>query len=156
MHVCVYIYIYVFISHSFFIHLYIHGYLGSLHIFVFLNNATMNMGEHASFWNSVFIFFGKIPRIGTAEWDFFFFFFFLSFWGCFILFSLAFQVAPVAKKVKATQLWSHGLYSPWNSPGQNTGVSSCSLLQGFFPPRNWTQASCIAGGFFTIWAMRED
>ncbi len=27
----------------------------------------------------------------------------------------------------------HGLYSPWNSPGQNTGVGSCSLLQGIFP-----------------------
>ena len=27
----------------------------------------------------------------------------------------------------------HGLYSPWNSPGQNTGVASCSLLQGIFP-----------------------
>ena len=26
----------------------------------------------------------------------------------------------------------HGLYSPWNSPGQNTGVGSCSLLQGIF------------------------
>ena len=24
----------------------------------------------------------------------------------------------------------HGLYSPWNSPGQNTGVGSLSLLQG--------------------------
>ena len=27
----------------------------------------------------------------------------------------------------------HGLYSPWNSPGQNTGVGSFSLLQGIFP-----------------------
>ena len=27
----------------------------------------------------------------------------------------------------------HGLYSPWNSPGQNTGVGSVSLLQGIFP-----------------------
>ena len=26
-----------------------------------------------------------------------------------------------------------GLYSPWNSPGQNTGVGSHSLLQGIFP-----------------------
>ena len=26
-----------------------------------------------------------------------------------------------------------GLYSPWNSSGQNTGVGSCSLLQGIFP-----------------------
>ena len=25
-------------------------------------------------------------------------------------------------------LQPHGLYSPWNSPGQNTGVGSCSLL----------------------------
>ena len=27
----------------------------------------------------------------------------------------------------------HGLYSPWNSPGQNTGVGTLSLLQGTFP-----------------------
>ena len=26
-----------------------------------------------------------------------------------------------------------GQYSPWNSPCQNTGVGSCSLLQGIFP-----------------------
>ena len=88
-----------------------------------------------------------------------------------------------------------GLYSPRNSPGQNTGTDSCSLLQGIFPtqglnpglphcrwilyqlshkgsprilewvaypfssgssqPRNQTGVSCIAGGFFTCWAMRE-
>ena len=86
-------------------------------------------------------------------------------------------------------------HSPWNSPGQNTGVGSLSLLQGIFPtqgsnpglphcrqilyqlshkgsprtlewvaypfssgsswPRNWTGVSCIAGRFFTNWAMRE-
>ena len=27
----------------------------------------------------------------------------------------------------------HGLYSPWNSPGQNTGVGSLFLLQAIFP-----------------------
>ena len=27
----------------------------------------------------------------------------------------------------------HGLYSPWNSPGQNTGVGSIFLLQGISP-----------------------
>ena len=27
----------------------------------------------------------------------------------------------------------HGLYSPWNSPGQDTGVGSYSLVQGIFP-----------------------
>ena len=26
----------------------------------------------------------------------------------------------------------HGLYSPWNSPGHNTGVGSLSPLQGIF------------------------
>ena len=28
---------------------------------------------------------------------------------------------------------SHRLYSPWNSPGQNTGVGSLSRFQGIFP-----------------------
>ena len=27
----------------------------------------------------------------------------------------------------------HGLYSPWNSPGQDIAVGSLSLLQGIFP-----------------------
>ena len=89
----------------------------------------------------------------------------------------------------------HVLYSPWNSPDQNIGVDSLSLLQGVFPtqgsnpglphcrqilyelsckgsprilewvahpffsrssqPRNWTWVSCIAGRFFTNWAIRE-
>ena len=28
---------------------------------------------------------------------------------------------------------THELYNPWDSPGQNTGVGSLSLLQGIFP-----------------------
>ena len=40
-------------------------------------------------------------------------------------------------KVKVTQscptLLPHGLYSPWNSPGQTTSVARHSLLQGIFP-----------------------
>ena len=46
---------------------------------------------------------------------------------------------------------------PWNSPGQNTGVSSCSRLffRGSSQPRDRTQVSCIAGGFFTSGATRE-
>ena len=43
----------------------------------------------------------------------------------------------VKVKVKVTQLCLTlrpcGLYSPWNSPGQNTGVGSLSFLQGIFP-----------------------
>ena len=97
--------------------------------------------------------------------------------------------------VVSDSLWPHGLYSPWNSPDQNTGVGSLSLLQGIFPtqgsnpgllhyrqilyqlshkgspkilewvaypfssrssqPRNPTRVSCIAGEFFTNWAIRE-
>ena len=95
--------------------------------------------------------------------------------------------------VMAIPLWPHGLYSPWNSPGQNTGVGSLSLgglpkprvklgspaLQadslpaepqgkhkntgvgslsfssGSSQPRSQTGFSCIAGRFFTNWAIRE-
>ena len=32
-----------------------------------------------------------------------------------------------------------GLSSPWNSPGQNTGVGSLSLLQGIFPTQGSNQ-----------------
>ena len=93
----------------------------------------------------------------------------------------------------SNSLWSHGLYSPWDPPGQNTRVGSLSLLQGLFltqesnpglphcrwilyqlshlesprilewvvypfskgssRPRNRTGVSCIAGGFFTNWAI---
>ena len=35
--------------------------------------------------------------------------------------------------VMPDSLQPHGLYSPWNSPDQNTGVGSLSLLQGIFP-----------------------
>ena len=38
-----------------------------------------------------------------------------------------------SRSVVSDSLWPHGLYSPWNSPGQNTGVGSLSLLQGIFP-----------------------
>ena len=98
--------------------------------------------------------------------------------------------------MKVTQLCltvCNPMDSPWNSPGQNTGVGSLSLLQGIFPtqrsnpslphcrqilyqlrhkgsPRtlewvaypfsrrssqltNRTGVSCIAGGFFTNWAI---
>ena len=38
-----------------------------------------------------------------------------------------------SRSVVYNSLQPHGLYSPWNSPGQNTGVGSLSLLQGIFP-----------------------
>ena len=39
----------------------------------------------------------------------------------------------VTVKVVSDSLRPHGLYSPWNSPSQNTGVGRLSLLQGIFP-----------------------
>ena len=41
-------------------------------------------------------------------------------------------------------LQPHGLYSPWNSPDQNTGVGGHSLLQWIFPTQdfNWDPLPC--------------
>ena len=38
-----------------------------------------------------------------------------------------------SRSVVSDSLRPHGLYCPWNSPGQNTGVGSLSLLQQIFP-----------------------
>ena len=35
--------------------------------------------------------------------------------------------------VVSDSLQPHRLYSPWNSPGENSGMGSLSLLQGIFP-----------------------
>ena len=61
-----------------------------------------------------------------------------------------------SRSVLSDSLWPHGLYSLWNSPGQNTGVwVAFPFSRGFSPPRDQTQVSCIAGEFFTSWATRE-
>ena len=105
------------------------------------------------------------------------------------------QSESESHSVLSNSLQPPGLYFWCNSPDQNTGVGSLSLLQGIFPaqglnpgllhcrrilyqlshkgsprildwvaypfssrsswPRNWTGVSCIAGRFFTNWAMRE-
>ena len=39
--------------------------------------------------------------------------------------------------VMSDSLRPHGLYGPWNSQGQNTGVGSLCLLQGIFPTQGW-------------------
>ena len=50
--------------------------------------------------------------------------------------SMEFSRQEFWSEVKVAQLcptlWPHRLYSPWNSPGQNTGVGSLSLLQRIF------------------------
>ena len=57
--------------------------------------------------------------------------------------SVIFKLASVQRLVLGAESESHsvvsdslrplGLYNPWNSPGQNAGVGSLSLLQGIFP-----------------------
>ena len=49
----------------------------------------------------------------------------LSTWAC--------EGESESRSVMSDSLWPHGLYSPWNSPGQNTGVDSLLLLQGISP-----------------------
>ena len=44
------------------------------------------------------------------------------------------------------------LFSPWDSPGKTIRMPSS---RGSSQPRDWTQVSCTAGRFFTIWATRE-
>ena len=57
-------------------------------------------------------------------------------------------------KVKVAQscptFAAQGLYSPWNSPGQNTGVGSRSLLQGIFPTQGLSQ-----GLLFGRWILYQ-
>ena len=47
--------------------------------------------------------------------------------------SLLAETESEIHSVRYDSLWPHGPYSPWYSPGQNTGVGSLSLLQGIFP-----------------------
>ena len=68
-----------------------------------------------------------------------------------------------SRSVVSDSLQPHGLYSPWNSPGQNTGVGSLSLLptQGSssqlrdrIQVSRIARSSRIARRFFTSWATR--
>ena len=52
--------------------------------------------------------------------------------------------------VVSDSLQPHGLYSTWNSPGQNTGLGSLSLLQWIFLTQESNRGSpALQGGFFT-------
>ena len=53
-------------------------------------------------------------------------------WSCLGISSFQLMKVEVTQVV-SNSLGPHGLYGPWNSPGQNTEVGSLSLLQGIFP-----------------------
>ena len=50
--------------------------------------------------------------------------------------------------VLSDSLRPHELYSPWNSPGQNTTVSSRSLLKGIFPTQGSNPGFLHCGRIF--------
>ena len=62
----------------------------------------------------------------------------MNFFISFLVFHCVSKFPSGKAKVKVSQSCltlcdPHGLYSPWHSPGQDTGVGSLSLLQGIFP-----------------------
>ena len=64
----------------------------------------------------------------------------------------------VSSSVVSDSLWPRGLYParllcPQDVSGKNTGVGSHFPLQGIFPTQGWTWVSCMAGRFFTFWAI---
>ena len=55
----------------------------------------------------------------------------------------------------ATREAQRRLLCPQGFSRQDTGVGYHALRRGIFPIQGSTQVSCIADGFFTIWAIRE-
>ena len=52
-------------------------------------------------------------------------------------------------------LHPHGLYSHWNSPGQNPGVDSLSLRQGIFPTQGLNSGLQNCRWILTSWDTRK-
>ena len=55
-----------------------------------------------------------------------------------------------SRSFMSDSLQPHGLFSPWYSPGQNTAGVAFPFSRVSSQPRDQTQVSHIAGGFFTI------
>ena len=77
-------------------------------------------------------------------------------------FSLQSQRQAMPKKAQSesrsavsNSLWPHGLYSPWNSPCQNTGLSSLYLLQGIFATQGLNPGHPHCRQILYSWATRE-
>ena len=60
-----------------------------------------------------------------------------------------------SQSVVSDSLWPLALYSPWNSPGQNTWVGRHSPLQGIFPTQGWNPGLPHYRRFFTVWATKH-
>ena len=72
-----------------------------------------------------------------------------------IIFTFSNVSLSISSSVVSDSLQFHGqqlvrLLCPRDSPGKSTGVGCHALFRGSSRPRDRTQLSCIAGGFFTI------
>ena len=65
------------------------------------------------------------------------------------------DVACESNSVMSNSLWAHELYSPWNSPARILEWVAVPFSRASSQPRDRTQVSHIAGGFFTSWATKE-
>ena len=64
-------------------------------------------------------------RYGNLKW--------IAIVSCYLLDCAHILIESESCSVVSDSLQPQRLYSTWNSPGQNTGVGSLSLLQGIFP-----------------------
>ena len=65
-----------------------------------------------------------------------------------------FKCESESRSVVSNCLQAHGLYSPWNSPGQNTAVGSLSS-RDLPNPRTKPSSLALQVEFFTSWATKE-
>ena len=59
----------------------------------------------------------------------------------------------MSHSVLSTSLWPHGLYCPWNSPGQNTGVSELPISRGSSQLRDQTQVFHMQAFFLVLFCF---
>ena len=73
----------------------------------------------------------------------------------FILVCVCEVALVMSNSLRPHELEPAKLLCPWDYPGKNAAVGCHLLLRGSSQTRDWTQVACIAGKFFTVWAMRE-
>ena len=88
--------------------------------------------------------------------------YYLSFYFQILAKYLAHSWVCVNCSVVSDSLWPHGLYVTCQAPlfmafprQEYWSGLLFSFSRGSSWPRDWTWVSCIAGGFFTVWSIRE-
>ena len=74
---------------------------------------------------------------------------------CIIYSSLKRNSESECRLVMSDSLPPNGLYSPWNSPGQNTGVGNVSLFPRIFPIQGSNPGHLHCRQILYCWATRE-